>query len=122
AAAPVLWDGARLVVAGTMTAGGLMSFLIYSLGVAFSLGAIGDLWADFMRAAGAAERVFELLDRVPAMPTSGGRTLDTVTGRVSFERVRFSYPSRKDLGVLDGIDFAIAPGETVALVGPSGAG
>ncbi len=80
AAAVVLWYGGRLVVDGVLTVGGLTSFLVYSMFVAFSLGALTELWADFMRAAGAAERVFELLDREPAIPASGGERLSTRRG------------------------------------------
>ncbi|MFN7133403.1 MAG: ABC transporter transmembrane domain-containing protein, partial [Myxococcales bacterium] len=75
AAAVVLWYGSRLVMNGALSIGELTSFLMYTLIVAFSLGALGELWTDFMKAVGAGERVFELLDRVPASPTSGGRTL-----------------------------------------------
>ena len=90
--------------------------------VAFALGSLGELWADFMRALGAGERVFELLDRVPAIPSSGGRVLDKVEGRVAFRDVVFAYPSRRDVGVLRGIDLEVAPGEMIAIVGASGAG
>jgi ATP-binding cassette subfamily B protein len=109
AAAVVLWYGGRQVLDGRLTVGGLASFLIYSLVVAFSLGAIADLWAEFMRASGAAERVFELLDREPAIPATGGARPPVVQGRVEFRDVRFSYPARPDVPV-------------VAIVGPSGAG
>jgi len=78
AAALVFWYGGRLVVRGEMTVGGLTSFLVYTLIVAFSLGALADLWADFMRALGAAERVFELLDRKPSMAPSGGAQIERV--------------------------------------------
>jgi len=90
--------------------------------VAGSLGALSELWSDFMKAIGAAERVFELMDRVPAIPASGGRVLSQVEGRVAFEEVHFAYPSRRDVPVLQGIDLEMAPGERLALVGPSGAG
>jgi ATP-binding cassette subfamily B protein len=122
ASAVVLWYGGRLVLDGTMSVGSLTSFLIYSLMVAFALGALADLWADFMRASGAAERVFELIDRRPAIPASGGERLPSVQGRVEFQQVRFAYPTRSDVPVLQGIDMALAPGEVVAIVGPSGAG
>lgn len=122
AAAAVLWYGGRLVVAGQLTAGGLTSFLVYTLLVAFSLGGLSDLWADFMKASGAAERIFDLLDREPSMPATGGATPDHVEGRVELREVVFHYPSRPDARVLQGIDLAVSPGEVVALVGPSGAG
>jgi ATP-binding cassette subfamily B protein len=122
AAALVLWYGGRLVLRGELTVGSLASFLVYTLFVAFSLGALADLWADFMRALGAAERIFELMDRAPRIPTSGGAVLARVEGRLALEGVRFTYPSRPDLEVLGGLDLSIAAGEVVALVGSSGAG
>jgi len=122
AAALVFWYGGRLVVRGQMSVGGLTSFLVYTLIVAFSLGAIADIWADFMRALGAAERVFELMDRTPTMAPSGGAELPRVAGGVELDRVSFSYPTRKDVTVLDEVSLRLDPGEIVAVVGPSGAG
>jgi len=122
AIAVVMGYGGRLVVAHAMSVGQLTSFLVYTLVVAFSLGALGDLWADFMRAAGAAERVFEVLDRVPTIPSSGGEVPDSVTGRIEIEKVEFAYPTRPDAPVLRGLDLRIEPGQVVAVVGSSGAG
>ena len=121
-AALVFWYGGRLVQAGELSAGQLTSFLVYTLLVGFSLGALADLWADFLRAMGAGERVFELLDRAPRMPTTGGETLDPVAGRLELDAVDFRYPGRPDVQVLRGLSLAIDPGEVVALVGASGAG
>jgi ATP-binding cassette subfamily B protein len=122
AAALVLWYGGRLVQSGAMTVGGLTSFLVYTLLVAFSMGGLSDQWAELMKASGAAERVFELLDRQPSIPASGGATLPRVEGRVAFEGVRFAYPARPDMPVLTGLDLELKAGEIVALVGASGAG
>jgi ATP-binding cassette subfamily B protein len=122
AIAAVLWRGGRLVSAGTLSPGGLTSFLVYTMLVAVSLGGLTDLWADFMKASGAAERIFELLDRTPAISPTGGLELASIEGRVEFDHVTFSYPTRPDARVLTGIDLAVKPGEVVALVGPSGAG
>jgi ABC transporter fused permease/ATP-binding protein len=125
AAVLVFWYGGRLVVQGQMTVGALTSFLVYTLIVAFALGGLADLWADFMRGTGAAERVFELLDRVPAMPTRGGLVPPAElprVGQVDLEGVHFSYPTRPEVVVLHGVDLRLAPGQVVAVVGPSGAG
>jgi len=121
-AALVFWYGGSLVARGQLSVGDLTSFLVYTLLVGFSLGAVADLWADFLRALGAAERVFELLDREPVMPTRGGLILDAVAGAVELDAVEFRYPSRPDTDVLSGLSLRIEPGEVVALVGPSGAG
>ncbi len=122
AIALVMWYGGRLVLGAHMTAGQLTSFLVYTLVVAVSLGALGDLWADFMRAAGAAERVFELIDREPAIPSEGGLQPGRVDGRLELARVEFAYPARPDMPVLSGLDLVLEPGKVVAVVGPSGAG
>ncbi len=122
AIAGVLWYGGRLVIDGRMTVGDLTSFILYAMTVAVSVGALGSLWTDFMSATGAARRVFEILDRKPEIPLRGGETLAQVEGRVEFQAVAFSYPSRPDVIVLDNLDLSIRPGEVVALVGPSGSG
>jgi ABC transporter fused permease/ATP-binding protein len=122
ALAAVLWYGGRLVADGRLSGGDLTKFLVYTLLVAFSLGGLSDIWADFMKASGAADRIFELMDRVPGIAPHDGAELHHVDGRVDFEGVVFSYPARPDAKVLTGVDLAIRPGEVVALVGPSGAG
>jgi ATP-binding cassette subfamily B protein len=122
AAALVFWYGGRLVLRQELSPGQLTSFLVYTLMVGFALGSLADLWADFMKSIGAAERIFELLDRQPSIPASGGLQLPQVDGRLAFEGIRFAYPTRPEAVVLDALTLELAAGERVALVGPSGAG
>ncbi len=104
-----------------MSIGELTQFVLYTFFVAFSLGALASVWEDFMKAVGASDRVFQLMDRTPGV-SSGTVTPDTLRGAVRFDGVRFSYPSRPDIDVLTDFDLTLQPGETVALVGPSGGG
>ncbi|QCO57416.1 ATP-binding cassette domain-containing protein (plasmid) [Pseudorhodobacter turbinis] len=120
----VLWIGARDVQSGVMSPGELVQFLIYSVMVAGAVGALSEIWGELQRAAGATERLVELLVAVdtvndPANPVALPRP---VKGAITFEGVSFRYPARPDTSALDGVDLVVQPGETVALVGPSGAG
>ncbi|GAA6179314.1 ABC transporter transmembrane domain-containing protein [Shimia sp. NS0008-38b] len=120
----VLWMGARDVRAGGMSVGVLVQFVIYSVMVAGAVGALSEIWSELQRAAGATERLVELLyakDTVndPAKP----KVLRApVRGEISFNEVSFQYPSRPNVSALEDVSLIIQPGETVALVGPSGAG
>ncbi|MBL8909455.1 MAG: ATP-binding cassette domain-containing protein [Archangium sp.] len=118
----VFWYGARMVAANELTPGNLLSFLFNTMQMAFGLSALAELWTDLQRAAGAAERVFELLHRKPAIATGVGKKPEKVEGRVTFEGVSFAYPSRPEITVLSKFDIKLEPGEVVAVVGPSGAG
>ncbi len=89
-----------------MSPGELTSFILYTLTVAFSIGAIGDLFTDFMRAAGAADRVFALLDRTPSIPLVGGERPAAIAGRIALEEVELRYPTRPEVVVLDRLSLA----------------
>lgn len=120
----VLWIGANDVRTGTMSEGALVQFVIYAVMVSGSVAALSEIWGELQRAAGATERLVELLhaeDSVndPAAPV--GLPAD-VAGEITFDHVTFSYPSRPDTLALDNVNLTIRPGETVAFVGPSGAG
>jgi subfamily B ATP-binding cassette protein MsbA len=119
----VLWQGGRLVLAGTMTAGALVSFLLLAITVAAAVGSLVSLFGSYQEAIGAAQRVFELLDTEPTVPEPAHPVplRRPVRGAVALEHVRFRYEDELP-EVLSDVTFAIAPGEVVALVGPSGAG
>lgn len=121
AIAAVLWYGGVLLLDGRLSFGELTSFLLYTFTVAFSIGALGSLWSDFARAAGASQRVFELIDGAPAQDTAGKR-LGEPKGLIRFDAVGFAYPTRPETMILDGFGLVLEPGQVVALVGPSGGG
>ncbi len=121
AIAVVLWYGGILLADGGISMGQLTSFLLYTFTLAMSIAALSGLWQDFMKAVGASERVFELMDRAPRV-RSGEATPEATTGDVRFEGVDFAYPARLDSPVLTGLDLELSPGRVVALVGPSGGG
>ncbi|MBP2237334.1 ATP-binding cassette subfamily B protein [Sinorhizobium kostiense] len=120
----VLWFGARDVLNGTLSAGTLGQFLLYSLFAAGSLGALSEVWGELSQAAGAAERLSELLSEVPQIraPENPAPLPVPAKGAVAFTDVHFAYPARPDYKSLKGLSFTVEPGETVAIVGPSGAG
>ena len=122
--AVVLWVGGRNMLAGEISAGQLSAFLFYAIVVAGSVGAISEVVGDLQRAAGATERLFELLATetdvpAPARPVALPKRVD---GAVRFENVRFRYPARQEQPALEDFSLAVCAGENVAIVGASGAG
>ena len=120
----VLWLGARQVISGTMTGGQLAQFLLYAAFVGTSAAALTEMWGEIQRAAGAMERLSELLQARPVI-TAPARPLQLparVQGRIRFDNVTFHYPSRPQHPALDNFSLEISAGETIAFVGPSGAG
>ncbi len=120
----ILWQGGHDMLAGKISVGELSSFVFYAVIVAGAVGALSEVAGDLQRAAGAAERLSELLALTPEISSPltplafDHRAPDVIT----FDDVKFSYPSRPDVSALKGISFSIGRGETVAVVGPSGAG
>lgn len=122
AIAAVLWYGGRLLNAGALTFGELTSFILYTFSVAISIATMSGLWADFAKAAGASERVFELIDEASTDSSSGHLKPASVAGKLTLEKLHFSYPSRPELPVLKDLSMVLESGKMVALVGPSGGG
>lgn len=120
----VLWIGTKSVMTGDMTGGQLGQFLLYAIFVAGSAAGLSEMWGEVQRAAGAMERLIELLNSKPAIvsPPRPVAFPASIEGRISFSAVSFRYPSRPETVAIDKFDLHIAAGETVAIVGPSGAG
>jgi len=124
AVAVILWLGGQEVMAGTISGGELAAFIFYAVVVAGSVGALSEVMGDLQRAAGAAERLLELMHAQSevAPPAVPQRLPEPARGEVNFDRVTFHYPAMPDRSALQDFSLHVRPGETVALVGPSGAG
>ncbi|AYD02114.1 ABC transporter transmembrane domain-containing protein [Neorhizobium sp. NCHU2750] len=120
----VLWYGAQSVLSGAMSAGTLGQFVLYSVIAASSLGQLSEVWGELSAAGGAAERLTELLQEIPAVrdPENPVALPQPARGEVEFEQVSFAYPARVSAITLNALSLKVKPGETVAIVGPSGAG
>ncbi len=120
----VLWTGAQDVIGGRMTAGRLSQFVLYAVFAAGALSELSQVWGEVSQAAGAAERIAELLRIEPAIkkPKLSVALPEPAKGSIRFDGVSFIYPTRPEVGVLESISFSVEPGERVAIVGPSGAG
>lgn len=120
----VLWMGANAVRGGTMSEGTLIQFVIYAVLVAGSVAALSEIWSELQRAAGATERLVELLNAQDTVqdPVTAKVLPVPVRGEIRFDDVSFRYPARPDVSALDAVSLTVKPGETVAFVGPSGAG
>ncbi len=120
----ILWLGAQKVVMGDMTSGTLGQFIIYAILCSTAIAALSEVWGDIQLAAGATERLVEILEVEPQIkaPQNPVNMPARVNGHVDFKDVIFHYPTRPQIAALDGFSFSVSPGETVALVGPSGAG
>lgn len=119
----VVWFGVRLSIAGEMSVGQLISFVLYSTFVGASFGGIAELYAQIQKAIGATERVFELLDENPEkINSNSNQNKEKIKGNVTFNNVVFSYPTRQEIQVLKDVNFKAEFGQKIAIVGPSGAG
>jgi ATP-binding cassette subfamily B protein len=119
----ILWVGGRSVFAGEMSGGDLAAFVFYSTVVAGAVGSLSEIMADLQRGSAAIDRIQGLLDTEPAIAAPADPvSLPPAKGAVAFDEVEFRYPTRLDTPALDSFTLTVEPGETVALVGPSGAG
>ncbi|KAM3610864.1 uncharacterized protein V6R79_009841 [Siganus canaliculatus] len=118
----VLFYGGHLVATSQMSSGDFLSFFIYMLELGECFEAIAEVYTGLMQGVGAAEKVFEYMEREPKHPADGKEAPDTCTGLVEFKDITFAYPTRPDVDILKGVSFTLKPGEVTAIVGPSGSG
>jgi ATP-binding cassette subfamily B protein len=120
----IIWQGAVDVAAGRMTGGTIAAFVLYGALLAGAFGALSEVYGDFLRAAGASERLGELLEAKPDIeaPANPKPLPDPARGELTFDNVTFHYPTRRDVSALEGFNLTVKPRERLAVVGPSGAG
>lgn len=119
----VLYYGGVMVSDQTITVGNLSAFLLYAAYIGVSVGGLSSFYSELNKSIGAVSRLWELLDRAPVIPSSGGVIPKWIPeGRITFKDVNFSYPSRKESEIFKGLELDVSPGKTIAVVGPSGAG
>ncbi|XP_072271896.1 ABC-type oligopeptide transporter ABCB9 [Pyxicephalus adspersus] len=118
----ILYYGGHLVITGQMTSGNLISFVIYEFLLGDCMESIGSVYGGLMQGVGAAEKVFEFIDRKPKMINDGTLAPEHLEGKVEFRNITFSYPTRPRTQVLKNLSFTLCPGKVTALVGPSGSG
>ncbi|XP_063470745.1 ABC-type oligopeptide transporter ABCB9 isoform X4 [Symphalangus syndactylus] len=118
----ILYYGGHLVISGQMTSGNLIAFIIYEFVLGDCMESVGSVYSGLMQGVGAAEKVFEFIDRQPTMVHDGSLAPDHLEGRVDFENVTFTYRTRPHTQVLQNVSFSLSPGKVTALVGPSGSG
>mmetsp|Transcript_4328 Transcript_4328/g.10411 ORF Transcript_4328/g.10411 Transcript_4328/m.10411 type:complete len:725 (-) Transcript_4328:208-2382(-) len=118
-----LWYGGQMIFAGVITTGDLISYMLFALQTVFAFQSLLSIFPQFMEAIGASGRIFELLDRVPAVNYDGGYIAPNgIEGHIEFKDVHFHYPSRPKIKIMNGLSVNLPPGKTLALVGASGCG
>ncbi|KAG0229847.1 ATP-binding cassette permease mdl1 [Actinomortierella wolfii] len=118
----ILYSGGSMVMDGSLSVGELTSHLMYTLYVGSSLAGLTSFYSEIMKGIGAGSRLFDLLDKKPSIPLTGGKKLDKLTGEIKFDNVVFTYPTRRTTPIFDAISFNIQAGEVVAICGQSGIG
>lgn len=118
----ILYYGGHLVISGQMTSGNLIAFIIYEFVLGDCMESVGSVYSGLMQGVGAAEKVFEFIERQPTMAHGGSLAPEHLEGRVDFENVTFTYHTRPHTQVLQNVSFSLTPGKVTALVGPSGSG
>lgn len=118
----LLFNGGSLITQGVITVGDLSSFLLYAVYVGVSLSGISSFYTELMHGIGASTRLFELIEMKPTIPLKGGQKIENLRGGIVLKNVHFSYPTRKEMPVLKGLNLVVPEKSTVAIVGASGSG